>query len=584
VTESFTAVGRTPSAGLDERAGWTLAASVANDGLWFWDARRNVVRVSTRARELLSRDDDPAEAPPEAFLQYVHAADRRALRHALVGLFVGRTARIEVEFRVLLHSGSVRWIVLRARSRRSPDDRPVLIGGSVADVDQRKRSELRLLDSARTDPLTLLPNRTVLAEWLSARTARMTASARPRFAVLYLDLDEFKLINDTLGHAAGDALLVEVGTRLSEQLGERDVLARIGGDEFVAAFDAVHDADAALELSERLQGELRRPIDVGGREVYAAMSCGIRISDDEPLKASTLLRDADIAMYHAKRRGGAQSVVFDRSMHEEMLKKLRVQMDLHRAIQREEFELVYQPIFDLRDERLCGFEALTRWNHPTRGRLAAEAFVQEANESGLIVPIGRWVLREACRQLADWNAVYPNALPLSVSVNMCDREVVDPDFARFVERTIAVTGIEPGRLVLEITEGAMLARMEAAVPALRRLRDLGVQIQVDDFGRGYSSLGALRRMPLTAIKIDRSFIGSMVDDSESRAIVETIAAFARSLGLDVVAEGVETQAQAKVLARMGGFRFAQGHYFGRPTDSAIASGLVSDECDGGAAG
>jgi Amt family ammonium transporter len=281
-------------------------------------------------------------------------------------------------------------------------------------------------------------------------------------------------------------------------------------------------------------------------------------------------------MYHAKRHGGARTVLFDQAMFEEMVAKFRVHSELHRALHEEEFGIVYQPIFMSDDMRLCGFEALARWDHPTRGRLSAGEFVNEANESGLIVQIGRWVVSEACRQLADWEREYPNAVPLTVAVNLCDREILDPEFVTSVEAALRESGLRPSRLVLEMTEGVMLAHMETAVPALERLRAQGVQIQLDDFGKGYASLSALRRMPLTAIKIDRSFITGIVDDEECRAIVGTIAAFARALRLDVVAEGVETRAQAKALSELGGFRYVQGHYFGRPLGSSQAEALFDE--------
>jgi EAL domain-containing protein (putative c-di-GMP-specific phosphodiesterase class I) len=364
--------------------------------------------------------------------------------------------------------------------------------------------------------------------------------------------------------------------RLAAALDANDLLARVGGDEFVIVLDEVAGTDAALRLAATLHSAMRPPIAVGGREVFASISIGVRVSGDGVMRSVDLLRDADVALYRAKSRGGGQAVAFDRTMHEELLEKLRVQTELHGALQREEFELMYQPIFQAADHQLCGFEALTRWNHPTRGRLTAKDFVNDANDTGLIVAIGRWVMREACTQLADWIATYPNSVELSVSVNLCDRELVDPDFAATVERVLEETALPPARLVLEMSEGVMVSHAQAAIPALRRLREHGVQIQMDNFGRGYSSLSTLRRMPISAIKIDRSFIAGVADDEEARAIVGTIAGYARALGLDVIAEGVETAAQADALAAMGGFRYVQGNFFSRPVESPAAGGLVDD--------
>ncbi|MDB4879278.1 MAG: putative signaling protein [Gemmatimonadetes bacterium] len=558
-----------------ERSAWGLAASVANDGLWYLHVPEGRMHLSPRALELLgyaAEDSTPSMADLAA---HVDASHVRPLRDAMRQLRRGDRSRFELELRMLSRGGERRWMLIRARARRNGSE-GLVIAGALADIDRRKRAELTLREELRRDPLTGLPNRAALAEWLMARIARASSGAVPRFAVLYVDLDRFKIINDSLGHAAGDALLIETARRLTTALGPSDLLARVGGDEFVALIDAVHAEGDAGHIAGEMQATMASSVPVAGREVFTSLSIGIRVSGAWSMKPSDLLRDADVAMYQAKKRGGARTVMFDQTMFEEMAARFRVQSELHRALQREELRLAYQPIFDGADARLCGFEALARWNHPTRGRLCAGDFVSDANESGLIVQIGRWVLREACGQLADWNREYPQATPLSIAVNLCDRELIDPDFAASVEQALADTGLPPSCLVLEMTEGVMMSHMETAVPALRRLRALGVQIQLDDFGRGYSSLSALRRMPLTAIKIDRTFIAGIVGDEECRAIVGTIAAFARALGLDVVAEGVETREQAALLSAMGGFRYVQGHFFGKPGVAGDAEELIAD--------
>ena len=568
----------TPSAGgstRTERAAWALAASVANDGLWYLHVSERRMHLSPRALELLGYAPDDATPGMPDLAAHVDASHVRPLRDALRQLRRGDRTRFELELRMLSRGGERRWMMLRARARRSAGD-GLVIAGSIADIDRRKRAELTLREELRRDPLTGLPNRAALAEWLMARIARASNAALPRFAVLYVDLDRFKIINDSLGHAAGDALLIETSRRLSTALGPNDLLARVGGDEFVALVDAVGAEGDAQRIAASMQDTMRSGVAVAGREVFTSLSVGVRVSGSWSMKPSDLLRDADVAMYHAKRHGGARTMMFDQTLFEEMATRFRVQSELHRALQHEELRLAYQPIFDGTNARLCGFEALARWNHPTRGRLCAGDFVSDANASGLIVQIGRWVLGEACRQLADWNREYPQATPLTVAVNLCDRELIDPDFVASVEQALAVSGLPPSRLVLEMTEGVMMTHMETAVPALRRLRALGVQIQLDDFGRGYSSLSALRRMPLTAIKIDKTFIAGIVGDEECRAIVGTIAAFARALGLDVVAEGVETSEQAALLTEMGGFRYVQGHFFGKPSVAGDAEELIAE--------
>jgi diguanylate cyclase (GGDEF)-like protein/PAS domain S-box-containing protein len=557
----------------DDREAWALASSVANDGLWYLDTARDELRLSPRALEMLGYAADEPHPPFDALARHVDASQIAGVREVITALLQGKKKRFEIEMRVFTSGGEVRWMQLRGRSRRGRSGEITLVAGSLTDIDHRKRAELALRDEMRRDPLTGLANRAAVGDWLTARIARAANAPLPHFAVLFVDLDRFKIINDSLGHAAGDALLIETAKRLSVALGPADLLARVGGDEFVILLDAVQGEHDARRVAEAVHTRMRERIVANHRDVFTSMSVGVRVSGNWSTKPSDLLRDADVAMYHAKRHGGARTVVFDQAMFEEMVSKFRVQSELHRALHEEEFGIVYQPIFLGDDMRLCGFEALARWDHPSRGRLSAGEFVNEANESGLIVQIGRWIVSEACRQLADWERAYPNALPLTVAVNLCDREIMDPEFASSVEAALQESGLRPSRLVLEMTEGVMMTHMETAVPALQRLRALGVQIQLDDFGKGYSSLSALRRMPLTAIKIDRSFITGIVDDEECRAIVGTIAAFARALGLDVVAEGVETRAQARVLAEMGGFRYVQGHYFGRPVGSSQAEAL-----------
>ena len=552
-----------PHISADDAPAWALAASVAQDGLWFWDLNSDRFELSRRALDMLGREPTERVAGPVELTRHIHAEDAPSVRAALDGLRSGASARMEVEFRLLTRAGATRWTLIRARSRRGAGGEVTLVAGALSDIDQRKRASLAVRLETRLDPLTRLPNRIALMERLASRIARAAHTPLPKFAVLYLDLDRFKIVNDSLGHAYGDALLTEAAARLGAVLGPEDVLARVGGDEFVILLDEIDGVDSVSRITARLQDAMRPAIRLNHREVFTSASIGVRVSTDSSPRASDLLRDADVAMYRAKSRGGGQAMTFDPPMHHELLEKLRVQTEMHGALQREEFELVYQPIFDTADCRLCGFETFTRWNHPTRGRLTAADFMNAANESGLIVPIGRWVLRETCAQLSDWIARYPNSLSLSVSVNLCDRELLDPDFLRTVESALEDSGLPASRLVLEMSEGVMVSHSQAAVPALRRLRDQGVQIQMDNFGRGYSSLTTLRRMPISAIKIDRSLIVGVAADEELRALVATIAGYASALGLDVIAEGVETAEQAAVLATMGAFRYVQGNYFGR---------------------
>ncbi len=553
---------------------WALAASVASDGLWYYDGGARQLRLAPRAVELLGY---PAHASAPSFAelrQHVGAEEAIALERALLELWRGERQKIDTELLVTCAGRAPQWMQFRARSAQQQDGTPRLLAGSLCDVDQRKRAELALRDVTRLDALTGMPNRAALAQRLTARIARASITPTPRFAVLYLDLDRFKVVNDSLGHASGDEMLVEIARRIASALGTDDLLARVGGDEFVVVVDDITGDDDVRRVASAIHEAIKAGVVVAGRELYTTVSIGVRGSADAVTKPSDMLRDADVAMYRAKRDGGARTVVFDRVMHDELVERHRVQNDLHQALRRDELHLAYQPIFDLAEQRLRGFEALLRWQHPTRGRLRANEFVREANESGLIVHIGRWVLDEVCAQLSDWRREYPSALPLSVTVNLCDREIVDPDFASSVEAALVKYGLPAHHLTLEMTEGAMTANGEFAVPALRKLRDLGVRIQLDGFGTGSTSLSVLRRMPVSAIKIHRHCIAGVAEDEEARAIVATISGYARSLGIDVIAEGVECMAQATALSGIGNFWYVQGNHFGRPTGESEATEML----------
>ncbi len=547
-----------------DRDAWELAASVANDGLWYFDAAECRLHLAPRTMELLGYQASDAQPNHEQIEQHLHAADRPVMRRAMAELLRGDRARAELEVRLIAVSGETRWTRVRIRSRRDASGRVLLIAGSLADIDHSKRGELALREESRRDVLTGLPNRLALAQRLTARIARADGARDPGFAVLYLDLDRFKIINDSLGHATGDAMLIEAAARIASVLGPQDLLARVGGDEFVVVLDEVTDEHEVHRIAGAIHAVTRPAMPLGDREVLTTLSIGIRVSDATESKPADLLRDADLAMYQAKRHGGARTVSFDDQMYQEMVARHQTQSELQHALARNELRVAYQPVFDLRDRRLCGFEALVRWQHPTRGCLNATSFVSEAMENGFIVQIGRWMLNEICSQLADWRVTYPNAMPFTVTLNLSDREVMDPEFAAAVEDALRKHGVPANYLTLEMTEGAMTASGEHTITVLRRLRSQGVNIQMDGFGRDSSSLAALRRMPVSAIKIDRSFVAGIATDDACRAIVATINGFACALGLDVIAEGVETRAQADALAEIGNFRYAQGHHFGPP--------------------
>ncbi len=553
-----------------DRDAWALAASVANDGLWYVDVTDGALRLSPRAIELLGQLADDVRPGIDTLTQRLHASDRTQVERAAMELLRGERARADFEVRLIRPGGEVRWTQLRARSMRDASGKVICIAGSIADIDMRKRAELALREESRRDVLTGLPNRLALSQHLAARLARPGHSAAARFAVLYLDLDRLKIVNDTLGHETGDALLIEIAARICSVLGPDDLAARVGGDEFVVVVNAVAGEHEVHRIAGAIHAATRPSLDVDGREVFTTLSVGVRLSDAGTVKPASMLRDADLAMYRAKRLGGGRTVSFDQDMYDEMTERLHMQAELQQALDRDELRIAYQPIFDLQEHRLSGFEALVRWEHPTRGRLSAVDFVEQARDTGLIVDIGRWMLKKVCSQLAEWRSAYPTARPFSVGLNLCDREIMEPDFAPSVEAALRNANVPASYLSLEMSEGAMTTSGEHAIPALRRLRDFGVQIRLDGFGRGSTSLSVLRRMPLSAVKIDRSFMAGIATDDESRRMVSTIGSYAQALGLMVIAEGIETSEQVTALGEIGSFRFAQGHHYGYPAGESEA--------------
>ena len=557
-----------------DRDAWALAASVANDGLWYVDVATSTLRLSPRAVELLGHIADDVQPGITAITQRIHIAERPQVERAAMELLRGERARADFEVRLIRPGGEMRWTQLRARSRRDATGKILHIAGSIADIDMRKRAELALREESRRDVLTGLPNRLALSQHLAARLAHTGRQAVPRFAVLYLDLDRLKVVNDTLGHETGDALLVEIASRICSVLGPEDIAARVGGDEFVVVVNSATSEHEAHRIAGAIHAVTRPSLSIDGREVFTTLSIGVRVADASTIKAANLLRDADLAMYRAKRHGGGRTVSFDQDMYDELTERLHMQAELQQALDRSELRIAYQPIFDLQEHRLSGFEALVRWEHPTRGHLSAADFVDQARDTGLIVDIGRWMLKEVCSQLAEWRKSCPLAQPFSVGLNLCDREIMEPDFATSVETALRDANVPAGYLSLEMSEGAMTTSGEQAIPALRRLRDLGVQIQMDGFGRGSTSLSVLRRMPLSAVKIDRSFMAGIATDDESRRMVSTIGSYARALGLVVIAEGIETHDQVTALGEIGSFRCAQGHHYGYPAGESEAKVLL----------
>jgi len=458
---------------------------------------------------------------------------------------------------------------------------PIEIGGEIQgivyiyqDISERKAFEEQITHQAFHDALTGLPNRSLFADRLDRALTRAKRRGDAQYAVLMIDLDKFKGINDTLGHMAGDVLLKEVARRLSSCVRSMDTVARLGGDEFAIILEELRAKKEVMAVVERIGTTLGKPLNLCGTTVTVAASIGIVLRTREYASAEDILRDADIAMYRAKEQGRG-AMIFDRRMHQEILDTMSLESELRQALARGELFLHYQPIVSVHDGHIEGFEALVRWDHPIRGVVPPARFIPLAEETGLILPLGRFVISEACRQLRDWQRDMPEAAGLSVSVNVSCRQFVKDGLVEHVAAVLAETGLDPSGLKLEITESVLMHDPRHTAQELTRLKALGVKIAIDDFGTGYSSLSYLRQLPIDHLKIDRSFISGGADDGESQEIVRSIISLARSLGLTVVAEGVERADQLERLRRADCDK-AQGFMFSRPVDRENAARLIRE--------
>lgn len=428
------------------------------------------------------------------------------------------------------------------------------------------------------DSLTGLPNRLMFSELLKVEIESARHRADYLFTVLFLDLDRFKNINDSLGHTYGDLLLVAFAQRLEGCLRPTDTLARFGGDEFAILLSSLDDASDAIRAAERIQQELTAPFELDKNSAFTTASIGIALSSTGYDRPEDILRDADTAMYRAKENGKARYEMFDTGMHASAVSRLRLESDLRQAIEQQEFCVHYQPIIVMETGKLAGFEALVRWNHPERGLVSPEDFIPAAEETGLIVPIGQWVLEHACMSIVEWQRQSPCFRTLSLSVNLSARQIAQSDMVDQVKRVLERSGLNPHCLKLEITESVVMENAEGAAAMFKQLRALGVQLSIDDFGTGYSSLSYLHRFPVNYLKIDRSFVSRMTEANDNAEIVRTIATLARNLGLEVIAEGVETQEQYQQLKALG-CEYGQGYLFSYPVDSAVVPSLLAKDLE-----
>jgi len=549
---------------------YALSARGANDGLWVWDLGADTVYYSDRWKEMLGFTQDEVSDAPQEWFSRVHPDDVGELLASIDAHRHGATASIEHEHRMRCKGGEYRWMLARGVAVRDAAGAATRIAGSQTDITERKVAIDRLTHDAFHDALTGLPNRALFMDRLGRLMERSRRHSGHQFAVLFLDLDRFKVVNDSLGHALGDMLLISVAERLRVALRATDTVARLGGDEFTILLEIDHLADA-VRTAERIQEELRLPFRVGENEIFTTASIGIALSVTRYERPHDVLRDADIAMYRAKSRGRGIHEVFDKTMHDRAVKLLKFETELRRSIERDELRVHYQPIVSLLSAKVVGFEALLRWQRGDE-LVNADEIVPIAEETGLILPIGRWVLRESLRQLAEWQELYPDNESLHMHVNLSAKQFLQPNLLEQIAAALDEAGVDADRLHLEVTESVIIENPEAAAELLEQLRATGVGISLDDFGTGYSSLSSLRQFPFDTLKIDRSFISNN-GDHRNDAIVRTISNLARILGMDVTVEGLESADQVERMRDLG-IDYAQGFYFSRPVDAGSAVGFL----------
>ena len=536
------------------------AQRLARIGSWEWDVTEDHLTWSDELFRIYGIARDAFDARYDSYVEHIHPDDRELVRHE-IDRALREPGPFRFEHRVVRPDGELRTVDGRGRVVVGADGRVERMVGTTQDVTEQRAAERLLAHQALHDPLTDLPNRALFLDRLQHALTRSRRSGSS-VAVCFCDVDDFKDVNDSLGHESGDELLVALPPRLREALRAGDTVARFGGDEFVVLCEDLSSEGEAIRIAERITEAVRLPFEIDGRPHHLSISIGLVFATGGMASATEVLRDADAAMYRAKAGGKGRFEVFDAQMRASLVARLETEADLRRALDEGELRLHFQPVLSLRDDAFVGAEALVRWQHPERGLLAPADFIAVAEDSGLIAPLGAWVLEEACRQVAAWGDAR------TVSVNLSPRQLSHSDVPALLARALAETGVQPARLELEITENVLMEQSASVLGTLRRLKAMGVRLVLDDFGTGWSSLGYLKRFPLDGLKIDREFVDGLGESAEDTAIAAAVLSMAHALELDVTAEGVETEAQLSWL-RERGCGCAQGFLLGRPVPAAV---------------
>ncbi|BAZ44317.1 diguanylate cyclase/phosphodiesterase with PAS/PAC and GAF domains [Chondrocystis sp. NIES-4102] len=568
----------------DSETRYALATQITNDGLWEWNLSSNQIYFSCRWKAMIGCSEQGIKNNPIEWLARVHATNIQKLRDNIAACWIGEIPQFEIEYSLLHQDGTYRLMYCKCIAVKNDQGVVQRLVGSQTDITERRQIEDQLNHQAVYDRLTKIPNRQLFIQKLK-ELSQLPRHPEYLFGILYLDLDRFQQVNHNFGHSIGDLLLVEIVERLKCCLRTQDLIARLGGDEFAILLLGYSDLDYSLEVASLIQKEFSLPIKVGDCSILITTSIGIACIDnldtqDPMINLIELLQNAEIAMHEAKAKGKARSIVFEPVLHRQNLEHSKSKNDLREAIEQEQFELHYQPIVKLDDQQLIGFEALIRWQHPTRGLVYPADFIPLAEDTGLIVPIGWWVLGSACQQMALWQQQYQGANSVFISVNITAKQFSQPYAGDIIAQILDTTGLDPHCLKLEITESDIIKNIDAVRLTVEKLKILGVQLSMDDFGTGYSSLSYLHSLPVDTLKIDRSFIQNLDSDrsvspSGNRhqlELIKTIIKLAEVFNLDLIAEGIEREEQCQLLLDLQ-CKYGQGYLFSKPLSSIEASNL-----------
>ena len=555
---------------------YAVAARGTNDILWDWNLVTNALYLSPRWDDLLGIALVESGESPERWLGRVHPDDLEDLQVQIAAHLQTASSHLTHQHRIIHSDGSDRWVLCRGFAVRDKQGNATRIAGSMTDITERKRMEDRLSYDAMHDGLTGLPNRTFFTKMVTRAIRRAERDLQKSYAVLFVDIDRLKSVNDAMGHSCGDGLLKVTAQRLEACVRPGDIVARLGGDEFTVLLEEVSSVDEVATAAERVVVALQQPCTILGQEVVSSASVGVAVSEPAYERAEEVIRDADLAMYRAKQRGKARYEIFDKELQAQALSELTLEMDLRRAVEQSEITIHYQPIVALDTGKISGLEALMRWNHPQRGTIYPKEFIGVAEEMGLIVSMGRLLLKEGCRRLSDWQQSFPVDPPLFLSVNISPRQLDEPGFVEDTLNIVRGAGLRPGDIRLEIAEGIALDLQEGRSDVIRRFMEAGMGVQIDDFGTGYSALSELQRLAFDTLKIDRAFVAQLAESEENLEVVRMIVTMAQTLGMSVIAEGVETDDQRRQLQGLD-CRQGQGYLFSEPLDGDKVEALLAEQ-------